>query len=357
MQCGHKKATRLSKFITVWDDENIQDTFDKGYLAGIFDGEGCLSKNKKGVLKSIRFSQRPGVVLDNVKKCLTKFGFKYSESIYSESALSDKGYNALLLLGGKVEAIRFLGLIRPFRLLQKLSDNFNLGKLECTKCKLISKIDVGDQEVIAIQTSTKTYIAEGLASHNCTCASLAHCEMLWTSQSTVELVPTTQQVLDLYSAITGYNPQDPNSDQGANVLDVLNYWRNTGFLNHKIQAYVQINPRNTAHVKAAVDLFGAVYTGIQVPSRAQDQFSNGQPWDDINPDEIEGGHAIPLVAYDPNYITCVTWGAKQKISYPWLAKYMDECYAVLSTDWIAANGSAPSGFNLGQLYTDLRLVQ
>ena len=192
---------------------------------------------------------------------------------------------------------------------------------------------------------------------NCTCASLAHCEMLWTSQSTVELVPTTQQVLDLYSAITGYNPQDPNSDQGANVLDVLNYWRNTGFLNHKIQAYVQINPRNTAHVKAAVDLFGAVYTGIQVPSRAQDQFSNGQPWDDINPDEIEGGHAIPLVAYDPNYITCVTWGAKQKISYPWLAKYMDECYAVLSTDWIAANGSAPSGFNLGQLYTDLRLVQ
>jgi hypothetical protein len=192
---------------------------------------------------------------------------------------------------------------------------------------------------------------------DCTIAAAGHLEMLWTSQTSTEYIPTDAETLAAYTAITGYNPQDPNSDNGAVELDVLNYWRNTGFGSRPpILAYMQINPTVIDHVKASIALFGGCYVGIQVPASAQDDFSNGLPWTNTNDNNIEGGHAIILVAYDQNYVTCVTWGALQKISYPWLAKYMEEAYAVLSPDWIAANGSAPSTFNLAQLQADLKLI-
>jgi len=191
---------------------------------------------------------------------------------------------------------------------------------------------------------------------DCTIAGALHLEMVWTSQSTVEFVPSDDDALTAYEQIAGYNPNDPNSDQGAMLVDVLNAWRNNGIANHKIQAYVQIEPTNLDHVKAAIALFGGCYIGVQLPADAQDAFSNGQPWSNISCTDIEGGHCITLNAYTPDDLTAITWGQKQLITNAWLSKYMDECYAVLSSDWIAATGNSPSGFNLAQLYADLRLI-
>ena len=193
---------------------------------------------------------------------------------------------------------------------------------------------------------------------DCTCASMGHLEMLWTSQTSTEYIPTDTETLAAYTNISGFNPADPNTDNGAAELDVLNYWRKTGFGSRPpILGYMSIHPSEIQHVKASIALFGGCYIGIQVPSNAQDAFSNGQPWTDTTCNDIEGGHAIPLVGYDENYFTCITWGATQKISYAWLAKYMEECYAVLSPDWLVEDvGSAPSGFNLTQLQTDLNII-
>jgi hypothetical protein len=41
----------------------------------------------------------------------------------------------------------------------------------------------------------------------------------------------------------------------------------------------------------------------------------------------------------------MTWAFQQA--------YFDELYAVVTPDWIAANGNAPSGFDLAQLQSDL----
>ena len=191
---------------------------------------------------------------------------------------------------------------------------------------------------------------------DCTCASAMHLEMLWTSQTSKEYIPSVTDTLAAYTAITGFNPNDPNTDNGAAELDVLNYWKKTGFGSRPpITGFMEIGTGNIQHLKASIALFGGAYIGIQVPANAQDAFSAGQPWIDTSCTDIEGGHAIPLVAYDANFVTCVTWGALQKISYDWLATYMEEGYAVLSPDWIA-NGSAPSGFNLAQLQSDLNLL-
>ena len=190
---------------------------------------------------------------------------------------------------------------------------------------------------------------------DCTCAAAAHLDMLWTSWASTVVLPTDAAVLAAYTAITGYNPADPSTDTGANELDVLNYWRQTGILGRKITAYVQLEPRNLDHIKAAINLFGGVYAGVQLPDSAMREFDEELPWSDVS-ENASDGHAIPLVAYDADTVTCITWGRKQVISNTWLAKYLDEGYAVLSPDWIAANALAPSGFDLPQLTEDLKLV-
>lgn len=191
---------------------------------------------------------------------------------------------------------------------------------------------------------------------DCTVASAGHLEMLWTSQASVEYPPTDASILAAYSAITGFNPADPSTDQGAAMVDVLNYWRNAGISGHRINSYINANPQNTDQVKASIALFGGLYAGVMLPQSAIDAAQSGTIWSDVTDNNILGGHAFPVVAYDTNGLTCITWGKKQGMTWAWLAKYMDECYAVLSSDWFKPGGIAPSGFNMPQLQIDLSKI-
>ena len=84
-----------------------------------------------------------------------------------------------------------------------------------------------------------------------------------------------------------------------------------------------------------------------------DATNSGQVWSVTTDPNILGGHAVPLVAYCPDGLVCITWGQLQKMTWAWLAQYADEAYCVLSPDWIAASGLSPAGFNLSQLIQDL----
>jgi hypothetical protein len=191
---------------------------------------------------------------------------------------------------------------------------------------------------------------------DCTIAGAAHLEELWTSQATVEVIPSDADVLAAYEAAAGYNPDDPNTDQGACLIDVLNYWRNKGIAGHKIMAYVKVDHTDLDHVKAALMLFGGLYGGVQLPASAMPATDAGQVWADTTDTNIEGGHCIDYAQFDVNGLTCITWGQLQKLTWEWFLKYTDELYAIISADWINASGTAPSGFNLNQLQVDLKLV-
>jgi hypothetical protein len=53
----------------------------------------------------------------------------------------------------------------------------------------------------------------------------------------------------------------------------------------------------------------------------------------------------------------VTWGALKSMSWQFYDAYMDEAFAVLSTDWISASAkTAPSGFDMAALQQDLAAV-
>lgn len=193
---------------------------------------------------------------------------------------------------------------------------------------------------------------------DCAEAATGHSVQQWTTYAGKTVIPSDSAVETMYEDAAGYVPGQPSTDQGSVLINVLNYWRKTGIGGHKILAYVQVNPLNLQEVREAIYLFGNVYTGIQLPISAQDADSwtvsaagtpNGVPgsW---------GGHCIPIMAQSPETLTCVTWGSLLKMSHNFALDYIDEMYAIVSQDWIEANGLSPSQFNLAQLQADLNIV-
>lgn len=190
---------------------------------------------------------------------------------------------------------------------------------------------------------------------DCTCADAAHTLMLRTANASSIVVPTEQDVLALYSAISGYNPSDPSTDIGCSESAVVTYLEIVGFLGHKLDATGMIDPANVDHVKWTVQLFGSCRIGLNMPAYAADQFNAGVPWDiDPQADQtIEGGHDVPIVKYDAGLFYVVTWGQLQAMTPAFFAKYCDEAHAEIFLDWIRAVGTAPSGFAIDQLVADL----
>lgn len=159
----------LHRISSVWEEQ--KKSYEVGYLAAAFDGEGShIIVDDR--LRGITFSQRDNAMLAEVERCLTVLGFDYK--VYDGDKNND--CYALHLRGGRSELMRFLGTIRPLRLLDRFCKEScsllgTIGRHDYNgnmqHPKVMSVFPVGPKQVMAIKTSTKTYIANGLASHNC----------------------------------------------------------------------------------------------------------------------------------------------------------------------------------------------
>ena len=203
---------------------------------------------------------------------------------------------------------------------------------------------------------------------DCTCAAAGHMIECWTTNVGDAFTPSDAQVVAAYSATSGYIPGNA-ADNGAVELDVLNYWRQQGIASHKIDAYAALDvrkntrsgPRNQECVKQAISLFGGAYISLALPLSAQQQDVWDVPgwWDKFQGRGDAGswgGHAVPILAYDSGGLTCITWGAKKRMTWDFFAQYCDEAYAPLSLDWLSKQGTDPAGLDLGQLSADLAVI-
>jgi hypothetical protein len=193
---------------------------------------------------------------------------------------------------------------------------------------------------------------------DCTIAAAGHMIQTWTANAGAAFVPSDEQILRAYEDVSGYSPSDPSSDAGAVELDVLKYWREVGIAGRKIDAFASLEPSNEDHIRQSVSLFGGCYIGVQLPACAQGQnvwvMPPYGPTGDGAPGSW-GGHAVPVVGYGRRGLTVVTWGKLLRMSWQFWRAYVDESYAILSTDFLIA-GKAPNGFDQHQLRTDLNLV-
>lgn len=194
---------------------------------------------------------------------------------------------------------------------------------------------------------------------DCTCAAAGHLIQCWSATNGGQIIIPDADIVTAYSAVGGYVPGDPSTDNGAFELDVLNYWRTTGIGGHKILAFVAVDPKNRRHVEIAMDLFGGLYSGLSLPASARDQEVWSLPFGGAIADGAPGswgGHAVPWLNYGPLGIVCVTWGALKTLTWSFAATYTEELYAVVSEDWATGAMPAPSGFDLPTLQADLAAV-
>lgn len=189
---------------------------------------------------------------------------------------------------------------------------------------------------------------------DCTCAGAGHIIQAESryGQGTTESV-TDNNVLTAYEAVSGYNPKTGENDNGAVMQEVLSYWRKTGIGDHKILAFAEVDHKNKDELRAAMNIFGSLYIGINFPGTAMDQFNKGQPWDYVKGATIEGGHAIHGGAYavGGNW-KVVTWGAIQDMTDSFWDKYVEEAWVVITPEWLNA-GKSPGGFDLYGLGEEL----
>jgi hypothetical protein len=192
----------------------------------------------------------------------------------------------------------------------------------------------------------------------CTIAGVAHAIQIFSANSGAEVTIPDSDILTAYEQWDGYSPSDPSTDQGGVELDVLTDWKASGFFGHVLDGFADVDPSHTENVQQAINLFGGLYIGLGLPLSAQAQV--GGLWDvaagsDGDPGSW-GGHCVFVAAYDVQGLTCITWGALQKMTWAFWNKYVDEAHTLISQDFIAATGLDPSGFDLAALEADIAQI-
>jgi hypothetical protein len=197
---------------------------------------------------------------------------------------------------------------------------------------------------------------------DCVFAGAAHETMLWgeSTRGTAGMPRFTDaSVLGDYSDVTGFDANDPNTDQGTYVRDALNYRRKTGVadgsgVRHQIHAYVALEPGNHEQLMQAAYLGLAVGIGIEFPESAMSQFNNRSMWSVVAGSPIEGGHYVPVVGrLSLDNIGVLTWGRRQGMTRAFYAKYCDEAWGLVPLDGLRA-GKNVRGFDVDALDAALK---
>lgn len=129
-----------------------------GYVSGLYDGEGYVDMSSDGMRSGI--SQRPGVVWDTYTAVMERHGLGgfYAHQKNGDGVMTSKH--------GGWETLRMLQLFRPQRLIDKRPFDGKCIPSGGPKVTVASIEDIGEIEVVSLQTSTHTFIAEGVCSHN-----------------------------------------------------------------------------------------------------------------------------------------------------------------------------------------------
>ena len=190
----------------------------------------------------------------------------------------------------------------------------------------------------------------------CLCSAAAHMIECWTSNATGEVYVNDNAVLNAYIALTGY---DPVTRQNATFIaydDLLKHWRTIGIGDHKIKAYTTVDHTQPDSVRACIYAFGGAFVGLDLPKNLD---KDADIWDvapgDLTGDNAPGsghGHAIAVLGYDEQYITCVTYGEEKKMTWDFWRAYSCLLYAVISEDFFNGEKTA-HGFDIATLQADL----
>ena len=147
-----RSLPRLSIIHRLLASEPATASYRRGFVAGFFDAEGSNSD-------SLRISQVDCSVLDRVQRYAASLGFRFVLERREGKA------STLRLVGRLIDRMRFFSVCAP-AIRRKLAALFGREmNVDAAPVRAIERGPVRD--VVDIQTSTGTFYAAGLATHNC----------------------------------------------------------------------------------------------------------------------------------------------------------------------------------------------
>lgn len=228
---------------------------------------------------------------------------------------------------------------------------------------------------VALPTPTKTFGFGGLYFDwgmlgndewgDCVLAGAAHETMVWNRlRGGVDVPMSDDATLQDYSDITGFDPNDPSTDQGTYMLDALKYRVSDGVRDasggrHKIAAYAQLTAGDFEQAIQASYIFGAIGIGFVVPETIWDQVDNGEYLDVVDPNaQIIGGHYLPGIGSRNSAarISVITWGRRMQMTKRFYEAYVDEAWVMLSEEQLRTDGLGIHGLGIAQLRDDLASI-
>jgi hypothetical protein len=141
-------------------------SYEAGWLAGMFDGEGSLNL---GTGPKLVMVQAKGALTERFSSLLGDYSLDYfvCNTTGHENGKEVKSIN---IKGGFPEMLRALGMLRPTRLLNRFRE-LDIGSRSVrshgnSRVKVVSVERIGERPVQSISTSTKTFVGEGYLMHN-----------------------------------------------------------------------------------------------------------------------------------------------------------------------------------------------
>ena len=166
-----KVGNEVAKPLDIWATDT---SWEAGWLAGMYDGEGCLSVGTSvGKLRvQLSISQRESPTSAKVASALMErlgrdaLAYRYEPGTPCTPKNKNPFFHFLVVR--KSDILKILGSVRPPRLLLKATgvweDKVIAGN---SRWAVVTSVeDAGTGTIARLSTSTKTYIANGFAMHN-----------------------------------------------------------------------------------------------------------------------------------------------------------------------------------------------
>lgn len=151
-----KPGSRIRQICEPWETDT---SYSGAYLSGFFDGEGNINGSQAGI--HVGFGLKNGETFNKVISFLESKGL-LNNQLTPRHKIDMTYYQC----GDIAQSLRLLGTIRPERLIKNLIwEGKELGKNNPT-ATVDYVVPAGVQRLCAMRTSTKTFFANGLVSHN-----------------------------------------------------------------------------------------------------------------------------------------------------------------------------------------------
>ena len=172
---------RMPKPFNVWEEK--QD-YNSGYLAGIIEADGSITKDNYYGISVYQSQSKNKDIFDKIIKTLDEENINYNiDNIETSKIISttykgqegvtqnqiDTNDNVIRILGSSNDKIEYIGKYN----IQKGKRNFcanNMGylKVPVDRLRVITNIvKLQEEDIVVMQTSEKTFIANGYLMHNC----------------------------------------------------------------------------------------------------------------------------------------------------------------------------------------------